>query len=94
MVLSGVENKMSVQEVAKFKEKRTKQLGKEGMGFRNVHCWFPKGKLQWQRNLGKSQLKYKEKVAKTCHRDKVKGEKDSKFPLIVDQGRKKCFLQN
>ena len=61
------------------------------MGFTNVHCWFPKGTLQWQRNLGKSRLKYKEKAAKNCHRDKVQDEKDSKFPLIVEKGRKKML---
>lgn len=90
-MLSGVENKVPVQEDAKVKEKRTKQLGKEGMGFTNVHFWLPKGTLQWRRNLGKSQLKYKAKAAKNFHRYKVQGEKDSKFPLIIDQGRNKMF---
>ena len=80
-----------MQEVAKFKEKRTKQLGKECMGLTNVHCWFPKGTLQWRRNLGKSRINYKAKGAKNHHGDKVQGEKDSKFPMIVDKGRTMMF---
>ena len=61
------------------------------MGFTNVHCWFAKGTLQWQRNLGKSRLKYKAKAAKNRHTDKVQGEKDSMFPLIFDYSRNKMF---
>ena len=33
--------------------------------------------------------KFKAKAAKNRHNDSVKGEKDSKFPLIIDQGRNK-----
>ena len=89
-VLSGVENKVSVQDVAKVKE-RTNQLDKEGIGFPNVHCSFPKGTLQWQRYSIKTWHKFKAKAAKNRHSDRVQGEKDSKFPLIVDQGRNKMF---
>ena len=37
LVLNGAENKLSMQEVAKVKE-REKKLDKEGTRFRNVHC--------------------------------------------------------
>ena len=42
LVLNGVEEKVSVQEVAKV-QKREKKLRKEGIEFINFHCWFHKG---------------------------------------------------
>ena len=50
LVLNDAKKKVLVQEVEKVQE-RTKQLDKEGTRFINVHCWFQKGMVQWQRNL-------------------------------------------
>ena len=93
VVLRGVGNKMSVQESEKIKEKVTKQLGKEGMGSKNVGLWFPKGTWKWKRYLVKSRRKYKAGLDKNLHYDSVQGETVFKFPLIDDRGRKSLFLQ-
>ena len=93
LVLNGAENKASVQEVAKVKE-RTKQLGKEGTGFRNFHYLFRKGMVQWRRNLVRNRHKFKANSTKNHHKDKMQGESNFKFPLIIDQCRNKMFTTN
>ena len=89
LAFNSAKKKVSVQEVAKVQE-RTKKLGKEGTGFRNVHCWFSKGMVQWRRNLVKNRHKFKAK-AKNRHKDRMQGENNSKFPLIIEQCRNRIF---
>ena len=93
LVLNSAENKLSMQEVAKVKE-REKKLDKEGTRFRNVHCWFQKGMVQWRRNLVKNRHKFKANSAKNGHKDRMQGECNSKFPLIKYQCRNKIFTTN
>ena len=73
LVLNVAENKVSVQEVEKVQE-RVKKLEKEGTIFRNDHCWFQKGMVQWRANLVRFRHKYKVNSKKNCHKDKMQGE--------------------
>ena len=90
LVSIGAENKVLVQDGAKVQE-RAKQLDKEGTKFSNDHCWFQRGMVQWRTNLVRNRHKYKANSAKNRHKDRMKGESNFQFPLIIDQCRNNMF---
>ena len=87
---NGVENKVSVQEVEKVQERKNKPE-KEGTRLRNDQCWLQKGMVQLRRNFFKNRHKFKANSTKNRHKDRMQGESNFKFPLIIDQFRNKMF---
>ena len=86
----SVQNKVLVQEGAKVQE-REKHFDKEGTKFNNDHYWFQKGRVLWRGNLVKNRHKYKANSTKNRHKDRMQGESNFKFPLIIDQCKNNMF---